>query len=183
MQNDREILVEKLQDWAVSLEAFRLPAWEELPDFGLYMDQVIAILNRYLDALPAVDASISASTINNYVRLRVMPAPYKKKYSRIHLAYLLMICTLKQGMGIAGIRQILPADLSEEKMHRFYDQYTHHHSDVRQLFLRQVEELAHALLGTNMDNDTVLASLAASAAVTAGLAQTLAESLVSSLPD
>ena len=41
----------KLRRWEKYLKNFRLPAWEEIPDFGLYMNQLIDLLRRYLDSL------------------------------------------------------------------------------------------------------------------------------------
>ena len=29
-----------------------LPAWDELPDFELYMDQVLSLTGRYLEGMP-----------------------------------------------------------------------------------------------------------------------------------
>ena len=54
-----------------------LPKWEELPDIDLYMDQVIALMNRYLDNRTK-DKMITPSMVNNYVKMKVMPAPVKK---------------------------------------------------------------------------------------------------------
>ena len=38
-----------LQEWQESLREGHLPPWEELPNLGLYMDQVITILEHYLE--------------------------------------------------------------------------------------------------------------------------------------
>ena len=38
-----------LQEWQESLREVHLPRWEELPNLGLYMDQVITILEHYLE--------------------------------------------------------------------------------------------------------------------------------------
>ena len=34
------------QEWITSLEQFHLPRWEELPDFEIYMDQLITIVSN-----------------------------------------------------------------------------------------------------------------------------------------
>ena len=107
MSYDRDLTAHKLLRWEHYLNNYRLPAWKELPDIGLYMDQVIALLGQYLDFIPVEDMKndkpVAPTTINNYVRLKVMPAPEKRKYYRIHIAYLIMIFTLKQGASINGI--------------------------------------------------------------------------------
>lgn len=113
---------ERFHEWIDSLAQFDLPDWEDLPQLDLYMDQVILLLTRYLSLINrcAEEKPITASIINNYVRMRVMPPPVKKKYSRSHLAYLVVICTLKQSLSISSIRRLLPENRSEEAVYSFY---------------------------------------------------------------
>ena len=49
MSYDKELIAHKLIRWEHYLNNYKLPAWKELPDIGLYMDQVIALLGQYLD--------------------------------------------------------------------------------------------------------------------------------------
>ena len=108
MSYDKELIAHKLIRWEHYLNNYKLPAWKELPDIGLYMDQVIALLGQYLDFIPMEDSKdkpVTPTTINNYVRLKVMPAPEKRKYYRVHIAFLIMIFTLKQGISINGLQQ------------------------------------------------------------------------------
>ena len=119
MSYDKELVAGKLRRWDRYLNRYRLPAWEEIPDIGLYMEQVITLLRRYLDYLPPElkdEEAITAAAVNNYVRNRVMPGPVKKRYYRIHLAYLIMICTLKQGISLSLVQRLLPAELTEEQL-------------------------------------------------------------------
>ena len=60
---------------------FRLPEWDEIPDFGLYMEQTVDLLRKYLDYLPPElknEEVVASSAINNYVRRGIMPGPIKK---------------------------------------------------------------------------------------------------------
>ena len=77
-----------------SLEGCRLPDWEKLPDFGMYMDQMITFVNR---SFPGTEGrlDLTASMINNYVKAGIIDKPSGKKYSRDALAQLLMIVQLK----------------------------------------------------------------------------------------
>ena len=80
-----------------------LPAWDELPDFELYMDQVLSLTGRYLEGMPnSEDSKLTASMINNYVKVKIIPAPQGKRYSRRHVAYLLLLCILKPVLPIAA---------------------------------------------------------------------------------
>lgn len=101
-----------------------LPKWEELPDFELYMDQVIALVGRCLETgCGGEEHQLTSSMVNNYVKMGAMPAPFKKRYSRTHLAHLLVICTLKQVMPIAAICAMIKKELeycSEEAFYGFF---------------------------------------------------------------
>ena len=122
MSYDKELIAHKLIRWEHYLNNYKLPAWKELPDIGLYMDQVIALLGQYLDFIPMEDSKdkpVTPTTINNYVRLKVMPAPEKRKYYRVHIAFLIMIFTLKQGISINGLQQLLPSTANEEGSRAF----------------------------------------------------------------
>ena len=84
----------------------RLPRWEDLPDFGLYMDQVVVLIERALDGM-LPEGEITKSMVNNYVKVKLIPRPMGKKYEREHLAMLLMICILKQSLTMEEIASIL----------------------------------------------------------------------------
>lgn len=92
---------------AVALSpALSLPAWEALPDLGLYMDQVIVLMERAFDGvLP--EGEITRSMVNNYVKQRLIPRPEGKKYAREHLALLMMIGILKQALTMEEIAALL----------------------------------------------------------------------------
>jgi len=150
MSYDKELVAHKLQRWENYLNNYKLPAWKELPDIGLYMDQVIALLGQYLDFIPVEDQKnkpVTPTTINNYVRLKVMPAPEKRKYYRIHIAYLIMIFTLKQGTSINGIQQLLPITADEEEVRKFYTHYIERLQDIALFYTAQTRTAAVEILG------------------------------------
>ncbi|WP_206856911.1 DUF1836 domain-containing protein [Candidatus Enterococcus mangumiae] len=102
-----EKMRQQLVDWGENLESFRLPHWEELPDLELYMDQVKTLVDRYLS--PVIQGEkhplLTSSMVNNYVKLGMIPAPVKKKYSKQHVAFLIAITTLKQILTIPEIKE------------------------------------------------------------------------------
>lgn len=88
----------------------KLPYWNELPEIDLYMDQVIVLMEKYLSWYIETDSDakiITPAMINNYVKLGIMPAPIKKKYSRVHIAYLIIICSLKSVIPIPEIKNLI----------------------------------------------------------------------------
>ena len=148
MSYDREQFVQKLDRWRKYMEHFSLPAWETLPDMELYMDQVISLVNRYLNLIPQdeTDPVITASAVNNYVRLRMMPSPERKRYSRKHMACVIMICVLKQSLSLAEIQRILPQEMSEENVHQVYNDFARQMGTTSGLFIGQVDEISQQVL-------------------------------------
>ena len=185
MEYDTAFVEKKLRRWEKYINEFRLPAWEEIPNLGLYMEQVLALLTEYLDYLPPElkeEQFITAATINNYVRNRYMPKPYKKKYYRIHIAYLVMICTLKQSLTIATLTKMIPADIPEEEVREIYNSYRERHRIAAEYFVETVRVIAAPILGheerrtdASVDNTN---DLITTYAISSGLAGLLAEKLL-----
>lgn len=153
MRYDRELFRSKLTRWQNYMENFRLPAWEELPDMELYMDQVVSLVNRYLDLIPHDEKNpvLTASAVNNYVRLKVMPAPVRKRYGRRHLACVIMICALKQSLTLAEIQKILPPEATDEQMRRIYNDFVGRMVTTTALFIGHVNAAAENALAPEND--------------------------------
>ena len=88
------------------LEGCRLPEWDELPDFGLYMDQLVTYVAR---TFPGISGrlDLTSSMINNYVKAGLIEKPTGKKYSREALAQLLMISLMKVSTPLDVMNKIL----------------------------------------------------------------------------
>ena len=184
MALDAALVAAKLRRWETYLNDYTLPSWTEIPDFGLYMEQVIVLMNQYLDYLPPElkdDAGITAATINNYVRKKIMPEPAKKRYYRIHLAYLIIICTLKQSVSIATVQKLLPPDLDGAQMEAVYSAFVRRHRATCGYFVREVraaaDEVLHPAPGEVVDPERVT-DLIVGAIVSGGFARLLAEKLL-----
>jgi len=137
------------------LDKGMLPAWEDLPELDLYMDQVIEIVNKYLSNVEIFYGEgneITRPMINNYVKLKMMPAPVSKKYGRIHLAYILIICTLKQTLNISTIQKILPLELSEEEVKYTYNSFVVNQKKAFDYVYGHVQSVATPILSTEEDN-------------------------------
>ena len=105
MKYNKKAAVECFDECKRLLSGYNFPTWDDLPTFELYMDQVIELVKHHLTFLSSFNPEIIEITrpmINNYVKLKMMPAPVSKKYGRIHLAYILIICTLKQTLNISA---------------------------------------------------------------------------------
>ena len=147
-----------------------LPKWEELPDIDLYMDQVIALMNRYLDNRTK-DKMITPSMVNNYVKMKVMPAPVKKKYTREHLMYLIVICVLKQVMPLSSVETVLKDGLEQTEPAVFYGRF-------RELYgaaFRTAAEETISLTAAGASRTDAMLSLAMKAQAEQNLAEDLLE--------
>lgn len=178
---NKELAAGKLRKWASFLREYDLPKWEQLPYIDLYMDQLIILLTQYLELLPPdenEDKLITPSIINNYVRLKLIPPPEKKKYSRIHLAYLIMICTLKQSLNISNIQKILPSDLSAEDMKGLYDAFIDNYRCTAETFVERVRSDASAILDPADEDEHALNRLILNSAMNASFYSLLAKKLI-----
>ena len=185
MTYDKALVAGKLRRWEKYLDQYHLPAWDQIPNFGLYMEQVILLLRQYLDYLPPElkeEEFITSAAINNYVRTKIMPEPVKKRYYRVHIAYLLVICTLKQGLSIALIQRLLPMGLPEEQVREIYTRYAEQHKKSARFFIEQVRLVAGPILdheGNDPDYSvTQTEDLIVSSAIIGGLSRLLAEKLM-----
>lgn len=143
---NRERAAAKMGEWETFLQKHHLPKWEEIPDLGLYMEQVVILLKSYLDYMPPEfkdEQTITPASINNYVRMKLMPGPVKKRYYRMHIAYLIVICSMKQGMSLALIRKILPNPLPEEDVRDLYNQFALRQQRTSELFLSELSRMTH----------------------------------------
>lgn len=184
MSYDKNLVAGKLRRWDRYLDRFHLPAWSEIPDIGLYMEQVVVLLKQYLDYLPPElkeEQLITSATINNYVRTKIMPEPKKKRYYRIHLAYLIIICTLKQSLSIAFIQKFIPLGLSEDEVRAVYEKYALQHRKSAEYFVNQVRLAAADLLDHRLTTEMAVREtdeLIAMSAVISGFSGLLAEKLL-----
>lgn len=175
-----KLITGKLLRWQNYLNKHSLPNWDELPSIGLYMDQVITLISQYLSFLPANtdDQVITASAINNYVRMKIMPAPEKKKYNRIHLAYLIMICSLKQSLSISDIQRIIPAVLKESEVKDAYNEFISKYTSSMNLFVDLVEQQTKSIFDESGDIDQNVNSFVLLTAVIANFSKILTTKLL-----
>lgn len=174
---------EKIKDAITSLnksqsESF-LPDWDELPYIELYMDQVISILERYLEFYRTAlekEKTVTASMINNYVKLGTIPPPVKKKYSRIHMAYLIIVFTLKQTLDMATIQKIIPVGISEDSVKQIYNSFV---ANRRKTF-EYVTENIKALTVSNSEKSSLSADdIIMQTALSANICKILTEKITS----
>ena len=177
MSYDNPLIAAKLRRWEKYLKEYSLPLWEDIPNFGLYMEQVLVLLKEYLDYLPPElkeEQLITAAAINNYVRNKYMPEPQKKRYYRVHIAYLVMICTLKRSLSIATLQKMIPVGIEEEQVKEIYSAYVRRHKHTANFFIEQIRQIAGPILQHKNADDNEMATseteeLIEAAAILSGL--------------
>ena len=88
----------------MNIEEFRLPRYAQIPDVGLYLEQVVRYVNSHLAILG--EPALTSSMVSNYVKQRLIPAPQKKLYTAQHLARVLLIGVVKAGGAREGVRMM-----------------------------------------------------------------------------
>lgn len=106
-------------------KVLKLPRWEELPAIDLYIDQVVSLLNEWLDFIPrsSDEQVITKTMINNYVKHGLVEAPKKKKYTRTHVAYLLIVCIFKHVYSMSEIHDMIRLQVHTYPIENSYNYY------------------------------------------------------------
>lgn len=116
-------LKEKLTGWTGEIRDNHSPQWANLPELDLYMDQVIVLMEKYLDVFERGedDKLVTPSMVNNYVKMGLISPPENKKYSRNHIARLMVVCILKQILPISNITELINSQVEEMPMDALFD--------------------------------------------------------------
>ena len=93
---------QKIPDNFRRLCEYHCPRYEELPHIALYKDQVVSVLNEAVSPFyPHGETPVTATMVNNYVKMKLLSPPEKKKYSTEQIACLYVIFLLKQVLSIS----------------------------------------------------------------------------------
>lgn len=120
----RAVIV-KFADWTAALSGSELVEWNRLPDIGLYMDQVLTLMDRQLAFYRRGDDDrlLTQPMINNYTKDGLLPRASDKKYTQGHLALLSVLCSLKPVLSISDLSVLLKntqLDADERKIYEFF---------------------------------------------------------------
>ena len=100
---------------------FRLPRYEEIPNVGLYLEQVTKYISDYL--APLADVNITGSMISNYVKRGLVANPVKKQYDREQIASLMFIAVAKNALSLDNIRTLIDMQRRTYAPQRAYDYF------------------------------------------------------------
>lgn len=152
--------------WESQLLTFSLPRWDELPDIEIYMDQLVKIVDKYTQPLLLDHTkALTPSMINNYVKLKLMPKPLKKKYGKNHLARIIVITILKQAFEIPAIKNGIEFQIDSTNAKAAYNFFCDHLETTIKCFIIKenetitIEQIKHGYAPIQMACTTFIAKL------------------------
>ncbi len=136
---DTDAISIKRKELQRRLNGQKLKDWDSLPDFGLYMEQVLLFLKEPNMCIGNQDEdNFTRSMINNYIKQGLVPHCDGKKYSREHLAYLVAISLLKQVMSISDVKDFL--DITMDVINPF-SAFTRYQRSLNTAFDEVIEDI------------------------------------------
>lgn len=135
-----------------NVNLIHIPRWEELPDFPLYIDQVVNYIETKLEPLSFTNEKIiTSSMINNYVKHGIVSKPIKKKYTREQIAYFIVICILKQSFSLDEVTKLIQIQIKAAPLDRSYDYFCDAIEACIEGILTKKEIIYPNFLSTNPD--------------------------------
>lgn len=145
-----------LTDLQTRLREQRPVDWDQLPDFSLYMDQVLSYMDRQVIRFDG-DDGLTAAMVNNYTKSGLAPRAEGKKYGREHLAYFTAICVLKRVMSTRDMDLLIREELQGDRS--VADGYAAFRQSLDQALNITADELS-ARMGDGDLDDSALADAA-----------------------
>ena len=108
-------------DYVQEILEFHCPRYNELPGLDLYMDQVLSVIEEVMKPFHPEEKAKTSSMVNNYVKQKIVTPPVNKKYSRKHIAYLLVVCILKRIFSISDICRLITIQIETYPLEKAYD--------------------------------------------------------------
>lgn len=155
----------------------------EIPDLEIYMDQLTTYLDKRLNFYSREgDAPfVTKSMVNNYSKAGLLPPPLAKRYNRIHVMTLALVCQLKRLFTIQDLGKLLAPVAGEEGTGRLYRLFLEAQGEAFAKTPELAEQLLSAL-GEDEDPARAKAALVTQLAVRAQRDLLLAEKLLDAIP-
>lgn len=155
--------------------------WAQLPDIGLYMDQVITYLERQLELFIMAESEnlITPSMINNYAKSKIVPRTEGKKYGKEHIALLLTVFTLKRVLSVQDMGSLVGKIGTASEIEALYGRFRRGMEySVRQTAALVGTALSEATANDKSIDGKTLRDLALDLAVDASIRSYSAETLL-----
>ena len=138
---------------AQSLQNFRLPRYNEIPNVGLYLEQATKYVCEYL--APLGEYTLTPSMISNYVKKGLIANPVKKLYSREHIAYLFFIAVAKSVLSLDALTGFIKVQQQTYTLPKAYDYFAEQFENLLQ-FTFEVTDTLEVVGEDNTDEKRLL---------------------------
>ncbi|MBR2639447.1 MAG: DUF1836 domain-containing protein [Oscillospiraceae bacterium] len=122
-----------------SITEFSLPRYNDIPNVGLYLEQVVKYVSEYLEPLGSF--SLTGSMVSNYVKKGLVENPVKKQYDREQIAYIFFIAVAKNVLSMEDIRLLFEMQHETYEPKRAYDYFCNEFENVLQFVFGLKENL------------------------------------------
>ena len=137
---------ELMQQIAASVNSFRLPRYNEIPNVGLYLEQTAKFISEYY--APLGDHGLTTSMISNYVKKGLVDNPVKKQYNREQIAYLLFIALAKNVLSLDALTNFIQIQKQTYPLEIAYNYFC----DQLEEILRYTFELSDTISAADTDS-------------------------------
>ena len=96
-----------------------LPRYNEIPNVGLYLKQVVKLINDIIE--PFMEADVTEAMLSNYVKKHIISSPVKKQYDREQTAKLIFIVLAKNAASLDNIALLLKRQEQAYSAQEAYD--------------------------------------------------------------
>jgi hypothetical protein len=103
------------------MEKFYMPMYRDIPDVGLYLEQVTRYINGVLE--PLGGEAVTSSMISNYVKKGCVSKPIKKLYYAEQIAQLFFIVIAKNALSIENIGRLFEMQRRSCSLEAAYDNF------------------------------------------------------------
>ena len=103
------------------IKDFSLPRYNDIPNVGLYLEQVVKYISEYL--CPLGSFSLTGSMVSNYVKKGLVENHVKKQYDRKQIASLIFIAVAKNVLSMDDILLLFKMQEKTYEPKRAYDYF------------------------------------------------------------
>ena len=135
-----------------SVQDFRLPRYNELPNVGLYLEQTTKYLSECLSQV--MEVPLTTSMISNYVKKGLISSPVKKQYSRDQIAQLMFIVVAKSVISLDNLYNFMRLQERTYSTQRAYNYYCAEFENILQYVFGIKDSIDH--VGIDSSHEKVM---------------------------
>ncbi len=143
---------ETKQRIAATIQDFRMPRYQEIPNVGLYLEQATKFISEAL--APLGDTPMTSSMISNYVKKGLVSNPVKKQYDRDQIIYLMFIAMAKNVMSLDDLCHFISLQKRTYTVQKAYDYFCLELENMLQYVFGLKEDIAS--VGSDSSDEKML---------------------------